>query len=180
MSESIIKQFMDKHGLNQNAITAAANLPRNAIQRQVNVDFDGITMRTVKLLANVTEREPGDIFNELYEMSGAINDYTDDAGIYAVAKVVNGHDPEAVRNEDNYNLQQAIGWLENPDIEDGQEATLTGGIDSEGNSIINVTVPLEGAITYSFDSLKDDEYTSEFKTMWRRIMAEQFPGAKEL
>jgi len=80
MTESIIKQYMAQKRLTAGAVARAAGLANSSMQRQVEANFDGITMRTVKLLANVLEVSPTQVFADLYELTGGVNDYSADAG----------------------------------------------------------------------------------------------------
>lgn len=75
MTKSIIEKYMEKNRLNPNMVAVAAGLRGSSLQRQTKASFDNITFRTVKLIANVMEQSPEQVFSDLYALAGGTNDY---------------------------------------------------------------------------------------------------------
>lgn len=182
MTESIIKQYMAANDLNQNQITAAAGLVRNSIRRQVEVGFDGITMRTVKLLANVLEKTPQQVFDDLYQLAGGINDYSEEAGIYDAFHYEmdeTSHTLEANPSGDSFGLHQAIGavkLLAERGAGENERIDVAGGTDmsAEDNNEITISILPDG-VKYKFAALSNEA----FKTMWRETFKNELPEADE-
>ena len=178
MKNSVIKQYMEQKDLNQNQIAAAAGLVRNSIRRQVESDFDGVTMRTVKLLANVLGVEPSEVFNDLYAFAGGINDYSDNAGLYGTLHyTVDGTTltPEPHPSGDTYNLHAAIAEIKQiaeQGVGEDERVDVAGGIGED--NIITISIDSAG-VHYSFEYGTNDD----FKAMWQEILQSNFPKAQE-
>lgn len=183
MTESIIKQYMAKNRLTAGAVARAAGLANSSIQRQVNTGFDNVSIRTVKLLANVLDKPVQDVFNDLYELAGGINDYDEFAsGIYTdMTYTVNDGSltPLTEGAENQYNLHQVLDEVESTfsrGVVENQHVDFSGGIpddDDQVTNFVNVMV-YHDRIEFEFDSRDDG-----FKAMWREAMRQRFPEAVE-
>lgn len=155
MTKSVIEQYMAVNELSATSIARWAGMNQSSIQRQVKSNFDGITMRTVKLIANIMEQTPEQVFADLYAIAGGINDY-DTITVQGGAYTTNG-------GVDAINLHQALKQVEQA-IKDGTSITAQGGFDA--NSIILVVT--DGELKFEFgDGTGDD-----FKAMWHDILGE--------
>lgn len=153
---SIVKQYMEANNLSQYAIARAAGLTNSSIQRQVEADFDSITMRTVQLLANVQEKPVTKVFDELYSLNGGTNTWSSEAGIY-----------RQLGQDDTFGLQEALKRLNNTDT----AITIDGGDDPD---VVSITKDARG-FSWTFA----EGSSANFKQMWREIMVQSFPQAVE-
>lgn len=155
MTKSVIEKYMEKNRLNPNMVAVAAGLKGSSLQQQMKVNFDNIKFRTVKLIANVMEQSPEQVFADLYAIAGGINDYdtvTMQGGIYTT----NG-------GVDTVNLHQALKHVQQA-IKAGISLTIQGGTETDS---ITLTVT-NGELKFEFgDGTGDD-----FKAMWLDVLGE--------
>lgn len=152
MTESILDMYFKKNRLNAKYVANAARLNRSTLQRQVKASFDDIKVSTIKMIANVMEQTPAQVFDDLYQLAGGINDYSDAAGIYSTDG-----------GETSTNVQIILKRVKQA-VKDGTSLTAQGGNES---GFININV-VNKAVKYSFTEDTGDS----FKAMWQEILAQ--------
>lgn len=152
MTKSILDKYFKNNRLNANSVAEAAGLTRSTLKRQVNANFDDIKVSTIKMIANVMQQSPAQVFDDLYQLAGGINDYSDDAGIYST-------DGGAT----SINLQPVLKQVGKA-ARNGSVLKAQGG---NGSDFINIKVA-DGVVKYYFT----DDTSDEFKAMWQEILAQ--------
>ncbi|GAX07051.1 hypothetical protein IWT25_02399 [Secundilactobacillus pentosiphilus] len=152
MTESILDKYFKKNRLNANLVAEAAGLTRSTLKRQVNANFDDIKVSTIKMIANIMEQSPAQVLDDLYQLAGGINDYSDNAGIYSTDGGIT-----------SINLQQALKQVKQA-VKDGTSLLVQGGNE---NDFIDIKVA-DGSVKYSFT----DGTSDSFKAMWNEILGD--------
>ncbi|GAX04048.1 hypothetical protein IWT140_01685 [Secundilactobacillus pentosiphilus] len=152
MTESILDRYFKKNRLNANVVADAADLNRSTIQRQVKAGFDDIKVSTIKMIANVMEQTPAQVLDDMYQLAGGINDYSNDAGIYSIDG-----------GTTSINLQQALKQVKQA-VKDDSTVKVQGGNERD---FINITVA-DGTVKYEFT----EDTSDNFKSMWQEILGD--------